>query len=246
MSADGLGSGTTSWTKRVVLGAFIVAGIALFMSLGVWQLQRLAWKLDLIRTVDARLVADPVDAPGPSSWPEISAANDAYRRVRVSGHFTGAPPAFVQAVTQLGPGFWVVEPFQTDRGFIVLVNRGFATKLEADHLPSAPADDATITGLLRVTEPGGAFLRSNDPVDDRWYSRDVAEIAKARALQDVAPYFIDADASVASSGPPVGGLTVVSFRNHHLIYALTWFGLAAMLAGWTIYLLRVRRGPDGG
>lgn len=225
------------------LGVVVVAGIALFVSLGIWQIQRLTWKLDLIQTVEERLAAEPVDAPGPSSWPEINAANDAYRRVRISGHFTGATPAFVQAVTQLGPGFWVVEPFQTDRGFVVLINRGFATKDEAEHLSATTPDEVTITGLLRITEPGGAFLRSNDPTGDRWYSRDVAEIAKARGLEMVAPYFLDADAS-AAGGPPVGGLTVVSFRNHHLVYALTWFGLAAMLAGWTIYLLRSRRGSD--
>ncbi|MBL8575713.1 MAG: SURF1 family protein [Mesorhizobium sp.] len=230
--------------KRVFLGVFVVAGIALFVSLGVWQLQRLAWKLDLIETVETRLAAEPVDAPGPSLWPELSAANGAYRRVRISGHFTGARPALVQAVTQLGPGFWVVEPFQTDRGFVVLVNRGFATKLEADRLPGMLANRVTLTGLLRISEPGGAFLRSNDPAVDRWYSRDVTAIAKARGLDDVAPYFIDADASAISKAPPIGGLTVVRFRNHHLIYALTWFGLAATLAGWTVYLIRFRRGTD--
>ncbi len=238
------GSEGTGWTKRFFLGFIVIAGIALFVSLGVWQLQRLAWKLDLIQTVEDRVAAEPVDAPAPPEWPELNASNDAYRRVRVSGHFTGGRPAFVQAVTQLGPGFWVVEPFQTDRGFVVLVNRGFATKAQAEQMSATPAGEMRITGLLRVTEPRGAFLRSNDPAGDRWYSRDVAEIAKARGIEGIAPYFIDADASATSSAPPVGGLTVVSFRNHHLIYALTWFGLAAMLAGWTFYLLRFRRGAD--
>ncbi|MEQ1943178.1 SURF1 family protein [Mesorhizobium sp. VNQ89] len=244
MTGDERSSTRIGWAKRIFLGVLVIAGIALFVSLGIWQLHRLAWKLDLIRIVDERLAAEPVDAPGPSSWPELSAANDAYRRVRISGHFTDAPPAFVQAVTQLGPGFWVVEPFQTDRGFVVLINRGFVTKVEAEHLPVAPSDDLAVTGLLRITEPGGAFLRSNDPVGDRWYSRDVAAIAKARGLEGAAPYFVDADASATSAEPPVGGLTVVNFRNHHLVYALTWFGLAVMLAGWTIYLLRFRREAD--
>ena len=80
-------------------------------------------------------------------------------------------------------------------------------------------------------------MRHNDPVDGRWYSRDVTAIAAANDIDNVAPYFIDADAS-AKGGFPVGGLTVIAFPNNHLVYALTWFSLAAMLAGWSFYALR--------
>ena len=88
-----------------------------------------------------------------------------------------------------------------------------------------------------LSEPGGAFLRTNDPAADRWYSRDIAAIAARRELGRVAPYFIDA--SDPRSGWPRGGLTVVRFRNSHLVYALTWFGLAALVAAMA---WRVRRG----
>lgn len=225
--------------KRIGFWVFVLAGIALFTSLGVWQLERRAWKLDLIATVDERVGAEPVAAPGPSSWPEINATEDAYRRVTAAGRFVDVPPAFVQAVTRLGAGYWVVAPFLAEGGFVVLVNRGFVTGEEAKTLPPAAAMETTVTGLLRISEPGGGFLRSNDPASDRWYSRDVAAIAASRGLDDVAPYFIDADASGA--GVPVGGLTVVQFRNAHLVYALTWFGLAAMLTGWTVYLVLNQR-----
>ena len=76
-----------------------------------------------------------------------------------------------------------------------------------------------------------AFLRANDPAAGRWYSRDVAAIAWARGLSEVAPYFIDADAASEPGGIPVGGLTVVVFHNNHLVYAITWYVLAAMAAG---------------
>ena len=91
--------------------------------------------------------------------------------------------------------------------------------------------------LLRVTEPGGGFLRSNDPAGDRWYSRDVAAIAAARGVTEAAPYFIDAEASPAG-GYPVGGLTVLKFRNNHLVYALTWFALDLMLIAAAAYVAR--------
>ncbi|WP_204313471.1 SURF1 family cytochrome oxidase biogenesis protein, partial [Klebsiella michiganensis] len=70
--------------------------------------------------------------------------------------------------------------------------------------------ETRVTGLLRVSEPGGAFLRANDPAAGRWYSRDVAAIGAARRLSDLAPYFVDADARPgARADEPVGGLTVV-------------------------------------
>src|SRR5262249_18990521 len=85
-----------------------------------------------------------------------------------------------------------------------------------------------------MTEPKGGFLRHNDPAHDRWYSRDVTAIAAARGLSDVAPFFIDADAVPGENEYPIGGLTVVRFPNNHLIYALTWCGLALMLAGYLV------------
>jgi surfeit locus 1 family protein len=120
----------------------------------------------------------------------------------------------------------------------VLVNRGFvpADRAESESRAAEAAGGTTLTGLLRVTEPGGAFLRHNDPAANRWYSRDVAAIAAARGIQNVAPYFIDADRSADPTALPVGGLTIIAFPNNHLLYALTWFGLAAMLAGWSLYV----------
>ncbi len=124
----------------------------------------------------------------------------------------------------------MLTPLDTG-GFTVLVNRGFVPPDRRDKVP-APATPVTVRGLLRVTEPGGGFLRTNDPAADRWYSRDVAAIARRRGLAHTAPYFIDAAATPGADWPR-GGLTVVTFRNNHLVYALTWFGLAALLAGMT-------------
>jgi len=193
--------------------------------------------------VEERVRAAPIAAPGPSSWSLINAADDAYRRVRVTGHFIGGRPVLVQAVTELGGGYWVLAPFRTDDSFIILVNRGFVPGDQARTVMQARGQGAwvSLTGLLRVTEPSGAFLKHNDPAADRWYSRDVAAIAAARGLGAVAPYFIDADASANRGDVPVGGLTVIAFANNHLVYALTWFGLAAMLLGWAICLGRQER-----
>jgi surfeit locus 1 family protein len=193
--------------------------------------------------VEQRVQAAPAPAPGPAEWPAINAADDEYRRVSLTGRYLNDRETLVQAVTDLGGGFWVLTPFQTDDANTVLVNRGFVLpdKREPSSRPQGQIEgDTTVTGLLRLSEPGGGFLRSNDPAAERWYSRDVDAIAQARALENVAPFFVDAQA-VALPDAPVGGLTVLRFNNSHLVYAVTWFSLALMVLVAAWFLLRDER-----
>lgn len=233
--------------SRLTLGILLSLAAALFVglcSLGIWQVERRAWKLDLIERVEARINAAPVAAPPPAEWSGITAADHEYRRVEAEGLFLVDQTVFVQAVTSRGGGFWALTPLQTPAGYTILVNRGFVTSEQRDDLSreTASLTQGAVTGLLRLSEPGGGFLRQNDPQENRWYSRDVAAIGKAAGLADLAPYFIDADAAPsAAPGAPVGGLTVVSFNNNHFVYALTWFGLAVMVAAAAGYLVRDER-----
>ncbi|WP_188236342.1 SURF1 family protein [Sphingopyxis sp. LK2115] len=216
--------------RRAGFAAAALIAAMLFAGLGMWQVERRAWKHELIAAVDARIAAAPVAAPGPDAWPRINASDDAYRRVTATGVFRHDRETLVQAVTERGAGFWVLTPLETPR-FTLLVNRGFVPSSRREAATRAAGNVAgpvTVSGLLRVSEPGGAFLRDNDPAANRWFSRDVAAIAKARGLGRTAPYFVDADAAPNAGGYPVGGLTVVRFRDHHLIYALTWFALCAL------------------
>lgn len=213
---------------RVVLALSLMALALTGIGLSVWQVQRRAWKHALIEAVESRSTAAPMSAPGPGSWQRITADRDAYRRVTFTGRFAHDREVLVQAVTARGGGYWVMTPLVGDR-FTVLVNRGFVPpdrRAPSTRAAGNPEGTATVTGLLRISEPGGGFLRSNDPRADRWYSRDVAAIASARALTRTAPYFIDADATANPGGYPVGGLTVVRFSDNHLVYALTWAALA--------------------
>lgn len=209
--------------------------VALLVALGVWQVERLAWKRALIAQVERRLSATPTAAPAPPAWPRIGKA-DAYTRVSARGRWIAGRDTFVSATTRLGSGYWVLTPLDAG-GWTVLVNRGFVPAGQRDRI--APPRAATVTGLLRVTEPGGGVLRANAPADDRWYSRDTAAIAARRGIGEVAPYFIDADAR--GSGWPRGGLTVVRFPNNHLVYAITWFAMAALTLA---LLLRAARGSS--
>ena len=217
------------WLTVLSLIAFVV-----LIALGVWQVERRAWKLVLIDRVEQRVHTPAQPIPLRAAWPAVSAVSDEYRHVSVSGRFLHDRETLVQAVTEEGPGYWVLTPLQRADGTRVLINRGFVPSERRD--PSTrqggnPDRLVEVTGLLRITEPKGGFLRDNVPQHNRWYSRDVGAIAAARDLQNVAPFFVDADAGSQSVGGPIGGLTVIRFPNNHLIYALTWFALAFMLAG---------------
>jgi surfeit locus 1 family protein len=227
----------------------VVAGLVV---LGNWQLQRRVWKLNLIAEANARTHATPVPAPGPSRWGGV--AQDRYLHVRVTGRFLHKDETLVNGTSSMGYGYWVMTPLRTERGFIVLVNRG--------HIPESlpgtaafrslprPAGEVTVTGLMRLNEPNGSFLRPNRPAAHRWYSRDVAAISAAAGLPAgrVAPYFVDADGRPSPGRWPAGGLTVIHFPNHHLIYAVTWYVMALGVAAATILLFRrewtYRRQPD--
>ena len=237
----------------LLISVVAILGIAGLMWLGVWQIERRAWKLDLIARVDARVHAVPVAAPGPKDWPAINAKDDEYLRVSVTGHFLHDRETLVTAVTNEGAGYWVLTPLKTANGlsgFEVLINRGFVPSDKKEREARAAGEvggEVTVTGLLRMTEPKGAFLRANDISADRWFSRDVDAIAIKRGLDNYAPYFIDADATANPGGYPIGGLTVIDFPNNHLVYALTWFALASMLL-WAFLRflreeLRIRRAP---
>ncbi len=220
--------------RQVAAVVLALVFFCLFCALGTWQVERRSWKLQLIARVESRVHAAPVAAPEPAEWAALTAAGAEYRHVSVTGRYVNAASTPVQALTALGSGYWILTPLRLADDSVVLINRGF---LAGDRRPTVgatagPETPVTVTGLLRMSEPKGGFLRRNDPAAGRWYSRDVQAIAAARGLARVAPYFIDADrASDASkdAGAPVGGLTVISFYNNHLLYAITWYTLALMI-----------------
>ncbi|GAD21370.1 hypothetical protein AVS7_01130 [Acidovorax sp. MR-S7] len=243
----------------LTMAMLALAGIALFVvfsALGWWQVERRTWKLALMERVEQRLHAAPIPLPPPAGWPQVTAASHEYQPVRAQGRWLERKTVLTQAATVLGAGFWVLTPLQLDTGGQVLVNRGFIPEAQrapwlaaAAQAPDSPA--VQVEGLLRMAEPGGGFLRRNDPAQQRWHSRDVAAIAQAQGLAQAAPFFIDAgipdaraphpapEDAPASAGPwPRPGMTVVRFHNSHFVYAVTWFGLAAMVAAAAVYVAR--------
>ncbi|MFT5113381.1 MAG: surfeit locus 1 family protein [Parasphingorhabdus sp.] len=235
--------------SALIKWSIAVIGLFSFVSLillGNWQLDRRIWKLDLIQRVETRVHASPESAPEVIKWQTISKNADEYRRISVNGHFLSGKDTLVVAATELGSGYWVLTPFQRVDESIVLVNRGFISQ---GVQPAPPLTGVQqVVGLLRMTEPEGSVLRTNEPVLGRWYSRDVTAIAAHQKLI-VAPYFIDAEKRdleqpflpTQIGQVPAGGLTRISFYNSHLVYAVTWYGLAIMVIGAGVIIAREDR-----
>jgi len=244
----------TATARRVLLtGALCALGVAILVGLGIWQLQRLAWKENLIAMVTARVDEPAGPLPAEADWPSLTFAADEYRKVALTGRFRH--DLEVQVFTSLndprfslsGPGYWVLTPLELADGATVIVNRGFVPDRNKDPAtrPAGQVDgEVTVTGLIRMPERGGLFTPAADPERGAWYLRDPAAIADAFGVERVAPFFIDADSTPNPGGIPLGGTTRIAFRNDHLGYAITWFGLAAALAGvftaWAYGQLRGR------
>lgn len=225
--------------RVALIVAAALASLA-FLALAAWQVQRLAWKQDLITRIEQRVGAEPV--PPPAGIVAVTQA-DEYRRLRLRGQFERRE-VLVQATTALGGGHWVLAPLRLDDGSTLLVNRGFVPpEHRAPEQHAAPDGPVELIGLLRLTETGGGPLRRNEPAQGRWYSRDVAGIAAQLQLGGVvAPYFVDEVADPAQPQRwPRPGLTVLNFANNHAVYAITWLALAAMSAAAAIYLVREER-----
>jgi surfeit locus 1 family protein len=218
------------WPALVAL-----AGVVVLISLGIWQLHRLAWKEALIARIEARAKAPPTPLPPQSEWPALKPDDYEYRHVILRGRFDGREALVFRGSgpeAGEGPGYLLLAPLLLPDGSAVIINRGFvpsAAKDLATHAP--PAGEATVTGLVREPEPRNLFTPADQPEKNLWFTRDPGAIAGHFGLSRAAPFSVDADYSGDPKALPRGGTTVIAFPNSHLGYALTWFGLAAALAG---------------
>lgn len=206
-----------------------LGALALLVGLGAWQLQRLAWKRDLLATVEAHMSAPPLALPAEVADP---AALD-FRRVSASGRFAHGRELYLAGRNRRGrPGVHVVTPLLREGGAAVLVNRGWVPldkKDPASRAAGQVSGTVTVTGIARVPRPPGMFVPENDPAKGFWMTVDIAAMAAAARVAPVLPVIVEADATPNPGGLPIGGVTRIDYRNDHLQYALTWFALAVAL-----------------
>jgi len=228
---------------------FAAAALAGLIGLGIWQLERKAWKEQLIETLQQRLSAAPVPLR-PAMWAGPASADSEFERVSFRATFDHAQEAFVYTIGStfrpdvMGRGYWVFTPAKLADGRIVVVNRGF---VPWDHMdPRSRAEGQVegvvdIVGVLRQPEQRGMFTPKGDPQHNVWYLRDHQVIAAAKGWGEVGAFFVDQDSPPAPGGLPRAGMLSANLPNNHLQYALTWFGLAGVLIVGFGFWVRSRR-----
>ncbi|MHA1107590.1 MAG: SURF1 family protein [Alphaproteobacteria bacterium] len=221
---------------RVVL---VLCAIALMAELGTWQLHRLNWKTDLIEGREKSLARPPFELKKSYGNPrEIR-----FRRIIAQGVFLHEKEFVIGPRTRKGEAGWhVVTPLQFQNGMMVLVNRGwipYRRKDPATRRAGLPSGTVQIEGVVRTIRAPGFFIPDNAPEKDDWYYFDIPALREHLGLKSLPDYIIDAGPAANKGGYPVGGQTIVRPVNRHLEYALTWYGLALVLA--VIYVIDWRR-----
>jgi surfeit locus 1 family protein len=210
--------------------ALTLLGLAVLVGLGTWQLDRLAWKRNLIALHEAQLAAPPAPLPANAAdWRSWE-----FRAVVAQGEFRhDLEQLFGVAAIDGQVGHHVLTPLVRQGGVAVLIDRGW---VPADRAHPAARREGQVAGPLQLSgiaryrgaDRPGWFTPANRPEQRLWYWYDLPALENVLGLE-LLPVLIAADASPNPGGLPIGGQTRTELPNPHLQYAITWYGLAAGL-----------------
>ncbi|MBF9035484.1 SURF1 family protein [Rhodobacterales bacterium HKCCE2091] len=211
---------------------FGFGGVAVLVALGVWQVQRLEWKQGVLADIEARIAAEPValpDTPDPEA--------DRYLPVTAEGEIGDENIRVLVSLRGEGAGYRIISPFETG-GRRVMIDRGFIPV--EDHVPGG--GPARVTGNLHWPDELSGSTPDPDLMRLIWFARDVTSMADALGTE---PVLIVAREIEPGYGPRPLPIGTEGIPNDHLQYAITWFSLAVLWMGMTLYLVwRITRGPN--
>jgi cytochrome oxidase assembly protein ShyY1 len=241
--------------QSTTFGVFTLAMVAVFVGLGVWQLQRRVEKHALIAALTERLAAAPVPLPSPAQWSALTPSHDEFRRVRFTATYASGPDAMVYSSGSAvrddisGPGTWAFLPARLSTGQSVVINAGFVQNTMQDRdqedravQPLVAGGQVALTGYLRFPETAGMLTPAETIAKRLWFTRDHLAMAHALGWGEVAPFYIDLEAPVPANGIPKPGPLDVHLKDDHMQYAVTWFALAAaVVIAFGVWLRAQRR-----
>ncbi|MFU8824714.1 SURF1 family protein [Yoonia sp.] len=206
-----------------------LAGCGVLIWLGLWQVDRLAWKQGIIANINARIAADPQPFRT-----DVTEESDEYSSVTLSGAPTGEELHVLVSGTSAGTGYRVISRFETDDGLAIMLDQGLLRLEDKDAAPMvAPMQ---VTGTLLW--PDDQNSSTPDPDLDRniWFARNVDTMA---AALDTLPLMVVVSQATPAD-PRITALPVATadIANDHLSYAITWFLLAIVWAFMTLFLIR--------
>lgn len=216
----------------IVLG---LSGVIVLTWLGLWQLDRLAWKEGVLADINSRISASAVPIPDTPTE-----AADEYRAVLLSGTPGHDELHVLVSGTAAGTGYRVIRAFDTGTRRILI------------DLGLLPLDAKSQTATLGPTDVIGNLIwpddvNSSTPDPDLpkniWFGRDLS--AMSAALGTEPRMVVAAQMSAADPRTTLLPVDTSTIKNDHLSYAVTWFGLALVWAAMTFFLIsRILRSKD--
>lgn len=213
----------------LLLTVVTVLALAVLIGLGTWQAQKIAPKTALLQQIEAGLNAEPAPLPVHLDDP----LSVEYRSFEFRGEVLSDNPIRVFGTNLKGrPGYSLYLPVKHQFGRVVFVNFGWVP-MELKTMPTLPAGQITVSGVLRTSAVAGSFTPPNSEDGKEWFTANVYEMGAFYDLdaKDFYHYRLFAKHEGAPDSLPLGGQVRVSIPNDHLEYALTWYGLAAALIG---------------
>lgn len=209
-----------------------VVGCAILISLGLWQLKRLAWKEGMIARIERGIHDQPVPLPAAID-PSMK-----YLPVLVSGTTTGQEIDVLSGTRESGGGYQVVSGFVTEDGRRILLDRGF---VDQDHKRDPrPAVALQVAGNLHWPQEHGSATPAPNLSENIWFARDVPAMAAQLGTEPV--LVVAAEVAGDAQGVQPIPIAVEGIPNNHLGYAVQWFMFAAVWAGMTVALIwRIRQ-----
>ena len=219
--------------RRLILPiSFGLIGIVILVSLGNWQVQRLAWKQEILAEIDGRIAAAPIEIPT-----AVSEENDRFLSVQGEGRILDDELHVLASSKQTGAIYRVISPFEMSDGRRIMVDRGWIKPDQKD--TPRVAMFAEIEGNLHWPQEIDSYTPENDVAGNIWFARDVPQMAEAL---NAAPILVVLS-KTSETDPAVTPMPVTSagIPNDHLNYAVTWYGLALVWLVMTLYYLRRMR-----
>lgn len=222
--------------RYIIPVIFGLAGAAVLVGLGNWQLERLAWKEAILGDIRARITAPPAALP---EQPEIE--TDRYLPVRLSGDIGQEALRVLVSQKQIGAGYRLISAFDTGARR-VLLDRGFISV--NDPIPAPPSGAVEVTGNLHWPDERLSSTPENDVAGNIWFARDLAPMAEILRTEPI--LVVARKMSVSEPGVEPLPLDIGGIPNDHLNYAITWYSLALVWLAMTgFFLWRMRQAEKG-
>lgn len=209
---------------------FCVFALSILVGMGMWQLERLEWKEQLIRSAHEGLAADPIDL---SIWEVLVPVSESmrYNKVTARGKLDTSKILYLYATGPSGPGYNVISPFHMEGQGVVLVDRGFVSEVGQVEGRSSEPVVGQVTGIIQLDGKGTLGVEGNG-AGGIWTYRSALEMGAQLGFDVVHPFtvvLLPNESETPTAGQPRPMAPHLEFANNHLSYAITWFGLAFAL-----------------